>query len=772
MLRSRRNAGQCAASRLGAGLGLFLVALVAVVRAVAVITGVLGLVLRPARLSALVLLLVLGAFALVAVGAVVRTRIPGASLERVVVDDRAATGTRLAWLGEDFEQASAHALTRHLYQTQGGHLRDLVLGAVPAQALDQSTQHQLTVGLEDHVDEVHHDDPADVPQSQLTDDLLGGLQVVLGDRLLQVAAGAGELTGIDVHHGHGLGAVDHERTAGGEVDLAVQGLLDLLLHAEGFEQVRVIAPLLQPVQQVRGHVGHVGLDVVPGLLALDDHGGEVLVEHVTHGLDGQIRLGVEHFRGQGLGGPGLLLDLFPLRAQPVDVVGEFFLRRALRRGAHDHAGTLGQAVLEDFFEALTFHVGQLARNTGHRTTRHVHQVAARQGHLTGQAGTLVAHGVLGDLHQDGVPGLERVLDLAGFVAQLRGVPIDFARVEHRVAASPDIHERGFHGRQHVLHFPHVHVADQRILLGVGDEVLRKHTVFEHTDLDPVLLLTHEHLAFDRFAAGQELGLGDHVAATARLAGFTTALPLGFQTCGSLDPGDLIGSTLAHAGRADSGDGAVGLVHEFHVHVTATTPPPATAGHGIRGVVLFGVVLVRLLGLATLGVPLLGGFALASGGGFRGRTNLVLVGSVEHQTRPHTEGRLGLGGVRGVGFRCVGRVLGLGFDGASGVVGGIRGGRLGGRVRLVGYLGVALRFGWGLLKNGLLGCGVRLRGRLLHSRYLFLCRVFRVVLFGFHVRLYSCSEHRPHPGPRCARSVEPVVRHHAVAGSHCGTCRVR
>ncbi|MFC3479162.1 hypothetical protein ACFOLD_00815 [Kocuria carniphila] len=24
-----------------------------------------------------------------------------------------------------------------------------------------------------------------------------------------------------------------------------------------------------------------------------------------------------------------------------------------------------------------------------------------------------------------------------------------------------------------------------------------------------------------------------------------------------------------------------------------------------------------------------------------------------------------------------------------------------------------------------------------------------------MRLYSCSEHRPHSGPRCARSVEPV-----------------
>src|ERR1044072_1502708 len=37
----------------------------------------------------------------------------------------------------------------------------------------------------DLVDEVHHDDAAEVAQPQLADDLLGRLQVVAGDRLLQ-----------------------------------------------------------------------------------------------------------------------------------------------------------------------------------------------------------------------------------------------------------------------------------------------------------------------------------------------------------------------------------------------------------------------------------------------------------------------------------------------------------------------------------------------------------------------------------------------------------
>ena len=47
---------------------------------------------------------------------------------------------------------------------------------------------QVAVGLEHHVDEVDDDDAADVAQPELADDLLGGLEVVLGDGLLEVAA--------------------------------------------------------------------------------------------------------------------------------------------------------------------------------------------------------------------------------------------------------------------------------------------------------------------------------------------------------------------------------------------------------------------------------------------------------------------------------------------------------------------------------------------------------------------------------------------------------
>src|SRR5690606_15218037 len=138
----------------------------------------------------------------------------------------------------------------HLHQAEGSDLGDLVPGPVPAQALGEPAQHQVPVGLQHHVDEVDDDDAADVPQPELPDDLLGRLQVVAGDRLLQVPAGAGELAGVHVDDGHRLGAVDDQVPTGRQPHLAVQRLGDLLVDALLDEHVVGTDVLVQPRQQI------------------------------------------------------------------------------------------------------------------------------------------------------------------------------------------------------------------------------------------------------------------------------------------------------------------------------------------------------------------------------------------------------------------------------------------------------------------------------------------------------------------------------------------
>ena len=133
--------------------------------------------------------------------------------DRIVVHDDAAAGTLLAGLTERLEQAQAELLTGHLDEPERGDLGNLVFGAVATQALDEPPQNQVAVRLEHHIDEVDDDDSSDVAETQLPHDLLSRLEVVLGDRLLEVSTRPDELAGIDVDDGHSLGTVDDERPA-------------------------------------------------------------------------------------------------------------------------------------------------------------------------------------------------------------------------------------------------------------------------------------------------------------------------------------------------------------------------------------------------------------------------------------------------------------------------------------------------------------------------------------------------------------------------------
>ena len=137
----------------------------------------------------------------------------------------------------------ADPLAGHLHQAKRGDLGHLVLGPVPGQALQQQAQHQLAVALQHHVDEVNDDDAADVAQPELADDLLGRFEVVPGDRLFQVAALASELARVDVDDGHRLGAVDDQRPAARQPDLALQRLGQLLVDAVLGEHVAAVRRL-------------------------------------------------------------------------------------------------------------------------------------------------------------------------------------------------------------------------------------------------------------------------------------------------------------------------------------------------------------------------------------------------------------------------------------------------------------------------------------------------------------------------------------------------
>ena len=285
-------------------------------------------------------------------------------------------------------------------------------------------------------------------------------------------------------------------------------------------------------------------------------------------------------------------------------------RGALGGGAHDDAGVVGHDLLEDLLEAGPLGVGQLAGDAGHRALGHVDQVAAGQGDLRGEPGALVADRVLGDLHQHGVAGAQRVLDAAGLAAlEPGGVPVDLAGVEHGVAALADVDERRLHRRQHVLHPAEVDVAGHRGRGLARDVVLDEHAVLEHADLGAVATAAHDHDALDALAAGEELGLGDDRAATTGLAALAATLLLGLEAGRALDRGRLVAlrARLAHPGR-----GAGRVLVLAVTGATAAAAAPTAAGAALA--------LVTLV-LGTGAPGLVGGVA----GRLGCRAGLVVVG---------------------------------------------------------------------------------------------------------------------------------------------------
>src|SRR5207302_426870 len=141
-----------------------------------------------------------------------------------------STGTsvasaRRALLRHQLARSVGDVLPRHLDEPQRRDLDHVGLRPVALELVAQRLLDLPAVLRVRHVDEVDDDDPADVAQAELADDLLDGLEVVLRDRVLEplrrgLRARADEAARVDVDDRERLGVVEHEVPARGQVDPA------------------------------------------------------------------------------------------------------------------------------------------------------------------------------------------------------------------------------------------------------------------------------------------------------------------------------------------------------------------------------------------------------------------------------------------------------------------------------------------------------------------------------------------------------------------------
>ena len=136
------------------------------------------------------------------------------------------------------------------------HLQRLGRRSILLQLLLHRLEHLLAVLLVLHVDEVEHDDAAQIAQPDLPDDFLHRLEVGLDDRVFEAAARflADVAAGVDVDGDERLGLVDDDRAARLQPDLALERLVDLRLDAVLLEDRERLVVAASPAGRASGRM--------------------------------------------------------------------------------------------------------------------------------------------------------------------------------------------------------------------------------------------------------------------------------------------------------------------------------------------------------------------------------------------------------------------------------------------------------------------------------------------------------------------------------------
>ena len=283
-------------------------------------------------------------------------------------------------------------------------------------------------------------------RAQLSGDLVRGLEVGLQGGVFDIGAlgGAG---GVDIDGYQCLGWVDHDRAAGGQAHLTLEGGLDLALDLEAIEQGNLVF-VAADAALVLGHhhADEVG-GLVVGLGGVDQHLVHVVPQVVADSADDDVALLVQQYRCLGIfAGPG---DGLPQLQQVVQVPLQLFAGAAHGGGAGDHAHAVGDFQGGQGLAQLAALVALDAAGdaAGPRVVGHQHDVAAGQADKGGQGRALVAALFLVDLDDDLGAFLDHVLDFhaafngAGVAVEV--FPGDFLQRQEAVALGAKIHEGGF-----------------------------------------------------------------------------------------------------------------------------------------------------------------------------------------------------------------------------------------------------------------------------------------------------------------------------------------
>ena len=417
---------------------------------------------------------------------------------RLLGDDDPVAAARRALAREDLARALGDVLPRHLDEAERRDLDDVGLRPVAFELRAQRVLDGLAVLRVRHVDEVDDDDPADVAQAELPDDLLHRFEVVLRDRVLEprrrrLRARADEAARVHVDHGERLGVVEDEIAAGREVDAPGERRADLGVDAVVLEQRFLLLVAEHALDHVRRRLLQVAGDPPVRLLVVDVRVLEVLREEVARHAQRQLGLLVDERRRLRL--LRLRLDRLPELLQEDEVALDVLGARALGCGADDDAALLHVELLQDVLQARALVVLEPARDAEALAVRHEHDEAAGQRDLHRQPRALRLHRILHGLDEDLLAAAQQILDPLAVTLALELGADDLVHVQEAVPLEADLDERGLHAREDVVDDAEVDVSGDRAPLGplevdLGDAVVLEDgdALLAHVDRDEELAL--------------------------------------------------------------------------------------------------------------------------------------------------------------------------------------------------------------------------------------------------------------------------------------------
>ncbi len=321
-----------------------------------------------------------------------------------------------------------------------------------------------------HIDEIDHDDAAEITKSKLSYDLPDRLEVE-GENGLFERFRADKLAGVDVDGNQGLGLIDDQIASGFEPHLRAKRLFELSVDAEGGHEIGRLSEEFEPGHEARVRLFEEFEDLLKSLLVIDPGLLHCKGECVADRAQDRTQLVVDEIGGVGSICCGL--DLSPELDEIASIRLQLNLTLSLSRGADDPT-TPAEFVNHRLEPSTLVVVGDPSRDTELIHCWHVDQKASGQGDVSRQPSALCADGVLHDLDEDLLSLAEEIADVGFHDLAGTGLVVDpedvgevihdaagLTDIEKAISGQPKIDKRGLHAREDTGDPALVEIADHR-----------------------------------------------------------------------------------------------------------------------------------------------------------------------------------------------------------------------------------------------------------------------------------------------------------------------